>query len=239
MTRTTYFLILAVSGAYNSYTQSIPPAKITSIDATIGAGSYQGSLSLSCFHTRRLSTSKKFGIGLGVRLTSFLGANVYYVTAPAKLTSDGTSPLVIFKKNNVDNMDSLLIKSPQINALNLAINLEYQVSTRLIAGFNIDVVGFSFGKKTKGNYINGFEGKNTEANPTPFNILLISDNDKGSLNSEFYLKYSINHRWGFKLAGQFLFTEYTTTTPVQTVPEENDRFRNKSLMLSIGGSYKL
>jgi hypothetical protein len=239
MTRAAYFLILAVSGAYDGCTQSMPPAKITSIDATIGVGSYRGSASLSCFHTWRLSTSRKFGVGLGARLTSFAGTNIYYVTAPAKLTSDGTSPLIIFKENNVDNMDSLLIKSPQINALNFAINLEYQVGARLIAGFNIDAVGFSFGKKVKGNYINGFEGKNTEASPTPFNILLISDNDKGSLNSEFYLKYSISDRWSFKLAGQFMFTEYTTTTPVQTVPEENDRFRNKSLMFSAGGSYKL
>ncbi|MDZ7646567.1 MAG: hypothetical protein U5K54_04975 [Cytophagales bacterium] len=37
-----------------------------------------------------------------------------------------------------------------------------------------------------------------------------------------------------KVAYQYLFTEYTTDTEVQQLPEPNDRFRNKSSMLSVG-----
>ena len=77
------------------------------------------------------------------------------------------------------------------------------------------------------------------AKPTSFNILLISDNDRGSLNSELYGKYYWNEKWGVKLAAQFLFTEYTTDTEVQQFPEPNDRFRNKSLLIAAGISYKL
>jgi hypothetical protein len=236
--RTAYFILFLIS-ATASFAQENVQRKTTWVDATVGAGSYRGSFSLAYFHTWRLGERKKFGIGLGGRFTSFLGANIYYATAPARLTSGSTSPLIIFKENNVDNIDSLLIKSPQVNALNLAIALEYQISAKFIVGFNIDAIGFSFGKKTRANYINGYEGKNGEASPTPFNILLISDNDKGTLNSEFYIKRFVNDHWSFKIAGQFLFTEYTTTTSVQTLPEENDRFRNKSLLLSLGISYKL
>jgi hypothetical protein len=108
-----------------------------------------------------------------------------------------------------------------------------------MAGFNIDLIGFSFGGSKKGNYINGFEGGMENASPTEFNILLISDNDNGSLNSELYLKYYWNEKWGAKLGAQFLFTEYTTHTEIQQFPEPNDRFRNKSLMVAFGVTYKL
>jgi hypothetical protein len=205
----------------------------------MAAASYRGSLSASFLHDWRLGTNKKFGFGLGARFTSFLGANQYYITAPAELTSGSTGPLVIFKENITENIDSLLVKSPQVNALNLMINLDYQFSSKLLVGFNIDAVGFSFGANKQANFMSGTSGKNTTASPTPFNLLLISDNDLGTLNSELYLRYFWNDRWGAKIAAQFLFTEYTTTTNVQVSPEENDRFRNKSLLFSIGVSYKL
>ena len=77
------------------------------------------------------------------------------------------------------------------------------------------------------------------AKPSAFNILLISDNDRGSLNSELYGKYYWNEKWGVKLAAQFLFTEYTADTEIQQFPEPNDRFRNKSLLLALGVICKL
>jgi hypothetical protein len=78
-----------------------------------------------------------------------------------------------------------------------------------------------------------------DGKPTAFNVLLISDNDHGTLNSELYAKYYFNEDWGIKIGAQFLFTEYTTDTEVQQFPEPNDRFRNKSLMLAIGVIRKL
>lgn len=72
------------------------------------------------------------------------------------------------------------------------------------------------------------------ASPAPFNVLLVSDNDRASLNSEIYLLYFINEKFAVKLGAQFLFTEYTTSYPVQTYLSGNDRFRNKSLMLIVG-----
>jgi hypothetical protein len=77
------------------------------------------------------------------------------------------------------------------------------------------------------------------AKPTSLNLLLVSDNDKGSLNSELFARYLIGEKWGIKGGVQFLFSEYTTDTELQQFPEPNDRFRNKSLMFSAGVSYKL
>ena len=208
-------------------------------DATFAIGSYQGSISLLYIHNWRLGANRKLGIGLGGRITSYLGANQYYITAPAKLTSESTSPLIFFKENSTKNIDSLLVKSPQVNSINASINIDYRISTKVTIGFNIDAIGFSFGSKQKGNYINGYQGKNTEGSPTSFNVLLISDNDRGSLNSELYAKYFINDTWALKAGAQFLFTEYTTATEVQELPSANDRFRNKSLLFAIGVSYQL
>ena len=118
-------------------------------------------------------------------------------------------------------------------------NLRYRFNKKFLIGFNIDAIGFSFGSSKKGNYINGVEGGMTKAKPTSFNILLTSDNDRGSLNSEFYGKNALNNTWGLKLAAQFHFTEYTTDVKVQQNPEPNNRFRNKSLMIALGVTYQL
>ena len=209
------------------------------LNMDVGVGSYRGSLSFSFLHNWQLGKNQKFGIGIGCRFTSFLGANLYYVTAPAKLTSGSTGPLIFFKENIIENIDSLLVKSPQVNALNLMINLDYRIAPKFVVGFNIDAIGFSFGGNKSANFMSGSTGQIIKAKPTSFNILLVSDNDRGSLNSELYLKYFFHEKWAIKTSLQFLFTEYTTETKVQQYPEENDRFRNKSLMFSIGLSHKL
>lgn len=214
-------------------------AQVRELNATAAIGDSEGTLSVLATHDWELWKSKKFAIGVGARLTSYFGANQYYVTAPAKLTSGSTGPLVIFKENIEENMDTFLIQSPQVNSLNIVINLRYKFSEKIMVGFNIDAIGFSFGGSKRGDYINGAVGGTEDSKPTAFNILLISDNDRGSLNSELYGKYYFNERWGIKLAAQFHFTEYTTETEVQQFPEPNDRFRNKSLMFALGITRKL
>ena len=209
------------------------------IDANLAIGDSEGSLAFSLNYDRGVGKRKKIIIGLAGRLTSYFGKNQYYVTAPAALTSGSTGPEVLFKENIEANMDTFLIKTSQVNCFNLALTLGYNLSERILLRFNIDVIGFSFGQSVNGNYINGTEGAMESANPSVFNLLLISDNDKGSLNSEFFVRYLLNDKWAIKGGIQFLFTEFTTDSDVQQFPEPNDRFRNKSLMFSAGVSYKL
>jgi long-subunit fatty acid transport protein len=49
----------------------------------------------------------------------------------------------------------------------------------------------------------------------------------------------MNDKWGVKLGFQYLFTEYTTDTKVQTTPDgqKNDRFRSKGRGISLGVTY--
>jgi long-subunit fatty acid transport protein len=208
-------------------------------DGSFAFAKNEGSLALHYTHIWNFFEARKLGIGLGGRITSYLGANQYYITAPAELTSGSTGPFVIFKENIADNIDTLLVKSPFVTSINVSINIHYQVTQKLRAGFNIDAIGFSFGKKAQGNYINGPVGGITRGKPTTLNALLISDNDFGSLNSELFLSYKVNKKWSAKLAATFLFTEYTTDTKVQSFPKDNDRFRDKSLMLGLGVTYQI
>ncbi|MEP7236747.1 MAG: hypothetical protein ABI685_02740 [Ferruginibacter sp.] len=210
-------------------------------DVTAGFGSSQVSGAASYVHTWKLGKRKKAEAGFGLRYTGYFGSNLYFKTAPAKLTSGKTGPGVLFADDITPNIDSVLFSKAQVNALNLSINFGYNFTKRFSIGLNIDAIGFSFGKKQSGIYYgNNFAtGVPVTAKPTVFNLLLISDNDKGTLNSELFAKYKWNDSWGVKLAFQFLFAEYTTNTPVQTTPsgDKNDRFRKKMAGVGVGITY--
>jgi hypothetical protein len=195
-------------------------------DATFSFARNEGALALHYKHIWNLFKAKKIGVGFGGRITSYVGNNQYYTTAPAELISG-------------NNIDTLLVKSPFVTSLNVSINIHYQVTPKFLAGFNIDALGFSLGSKTQGNYINGSSGAITKGKPTTLNALLIGNNDYGSLNSELFLNYKFNEKWSAKIGVTYLFTEYTTDTKVQTFPKENDRFRDKTMMLGLGVVYQI
>ncbi len=202
--------------------QEEAPKTVNYGDFTGAIGSSQGSVSIDYFHQWNLGESRKFEVGLGGRFTSYFGSSQYYSSAPANLAGDKSKS------------DSILLQSPQVNALNIAIHLGYRVSPKIGLGFNIDAIGFSFGGSQNGSYINGSVGQAISAKPTSFNILLIGTNDRGTLNSEFHVRYYFKEKMAIKLAYQYLFTEYTTDTAVQQFPEPNDRFRNTAGLFSIG-----
>ncbi len=209
------------------------------IEAGFTAARKQGTFTAAYLYSRNLGKKKKVTVGLGARVTTYIGRDQYYITAPAKLTSGSTGPGVLFKENIKANIDTFHVQSPQVNAVNLLINLGYHFSDKVFIGFSIDAIGYSFGSSIRGTYINGQQRAQERAEVTSFNILLISDNDKGSLNSELYARYGLNDRIRLKAGVQFLFTEYTTQTDIQSSPEPNDRFRRKSLLAGFGVAYRL
>jgi hypothetical protein len=236
----TIFLVTGAQFLFKSYvTAQQLPSSFKFIDLDGAIGDTEGSMALSFNLDKNFGKKQRIVAGVGARFTSYLGKNQYYITAPAELTSGTTGPAVIFKENIDANIDTFLIKTAQVNSLNLMVTLGYNVSAKLLLRFNIDVIGFSFGKSANGNYINGSQGAMESSDPSPFNLLLVSDNDKGSLNSEFFARYLLNEKWGIKGGVQFHFTEYTTDSEVQQQPAPNDRFRNKSLMFMAGVSFKL
>ncbi|MDB4173578.1 hypothetical protein N9811_02090 [Bacteroidia bacterium] len=75
------------------------------------------------------------------------------------------------------------------------------------------------------------------AKPTAYNVLLISDNDIGMLNSELTFPYEVSKKLSVNAGATFLFTEYTTNNKI-AYNSDNDRFRYKSLMGLIGINYR-
>lgn len=111
-------------------------------------------------------------------------------------------------------------------------------------GFNIDLLGIIYGGSQRGSFRNreayiqgkysGSEEVAVSGTPTFFNLLLISDNDLGSLNSELYAQYRFGSRWSAKLAFAFMFAEYTLD---QRPRYNNDRYRYKAGQLDLGVGY--
>jgi hypothetical protein len=186
---------------------------------------------------------KKFKIGAGIRLTSYFGGATDATTAPAKLTSGKASLAALFSESIPAQIDTFRLGSTQTNALNLNLHLQYSITDKLELGFNIDAIGVTFGGEQSGRFTarqsdaTGLanNGATVTAKPTSFNLLLISDSDLGSLNSEIYARYWFNDHWGLRAGLSFQFVEYKTS---RKLAFDNDRFRSKILLPMLAVSYK-
>jgi hypothetical protein len=210
------------------------------LELALSARGGQGAAALSGTKLYGLGQKKRFKAGFGLRFTSYFGNNQDFVTAPARLTSGKTGPTVIFTEDIPANFDTLFLPGSQINFLNAAIFLQYSILPGLDVGFNIDAIGFSFGGEQTGTFMAlqsdeaSLHNTRQSARPTSFNLLLTSDNDIGSLNSEFFLRYWVKPTWAVKVGYTFLFAEYTTN---RELTYDNDRFRNKAGMFMVGLTY--
>lgn len=203
-------------------------------DFTTGGGNGFGT-ALSAGRLWNLGT--RWHLGGGVRLSFYTAANAGYVTAPAILTTGAEGPQVLFLPNKPDNLDSLTFGTAQVVALNLYLHARYRFNERWAVGANIDLVGASWGARQTASYQNrrlSPPAGSVSAVPTALNLLLVSDNDRGTLNSEFYVGYNISSHWAVRGGLAFLFTEYTTDTKLRF---GNDRFRNKALLGLVGVTY--
>ena len=241
MKTTITLTILIISLSLSSFSQESSP-KISqgfkynnNFDLALAASSDQFSGALSWVHFYGIGKNKKFKVGYGLRYTGYSGSNQNYITAPAKLTTGKTGPLVFFAEPNPANYDTLFVTKAQHNSINLSINLQYALTKKAELGFNIDAIGVAFGAIQTGKFISSARpatiSETQSAKPTSFNALLISDNDIGMLNSELYGRYWLTNKIGIKAGFGFLFTEYTTNNKLVL---DNDRWRNKSLMAMIG-----
>ncbi|MCP9770185.1 hypothetical protein EGI22_19955 [Lacihabitans sp. LS3-19] len=186
--------------------------------------------------TYGMGQSKHFEIGWGLRANGYFSGEKTYLTAPAKLTSGKQSIVAFFTDYNPEKIDTLNLSKSSLVSFNTLIVLQYTFKKSSV-GFNIDALGVTFGGKQSGV----FDASNSSldqsvqsAKPTPFNVLLISDSDRGSLNSELYYKYKFSPDKAIRFGLSFQFMEYTTD---KVLTYENDRFRHKSLMPFVAYSF--
>ncbi len=217
------------------------PAKINqSIDLSFATKGNFTTTALSVSRLHGIGRQNRFRIGYGLRFTSAFGNNTTYRTAPARLTSGKHSIFALFSEDLVQNIDTLKFPSTQINSLNISIHLEYALSRKVAAGFNIDGIGFSFGSlrnstfTSKGPGRAALTGSGQQARPTAFNLLLISDSDIGSLNSEAYVRYTVAPKLSLRAGVNFQFNEYQTK---KKLIFDNDRYRTKNLMPMLAVAY--
>ena len=206
----------------------------SSVDATVSAGKDILLTSLAYQRTYHYGSKKRLMSGFGIRINNNRGSNIDFITAPAKV-SEGN----FFKKQNESKLDTLTLNSHNVTSVNLAIYLGYQINKKLSLEFNIDAVGLSFGPSQFGAfhaYSQNYSSANEEARVSNVNVLLTGDYDLGSLNSELVANYNISKKLDIKAGLSFVFSEYTTD---KKLVFENDRFRNKSLIPSLGVRYKL
>ncbi|OQP57225.1 hypothetical protein A3860_11755 [Niastella vici] len=210
-------------------------------DITGTGGSSQGTIAASYVHNWHIGKRRKWEAGAGLRWTAYFGTKTDFITAPARLARSNTTPfLIVFAGQKTSNWDTLTVQRPLINSLNFSLNFGYNFTPKWSAGFNIDLIGFSFGRRGSGILTsNGNTRNEPNAKPYGFNLLLTGDNDYGSLNSEYFIKYRINSHWGIKAVYEYYFAEYQTSSIKQTAPDGTmvDRFRNKVNTLGIGISY--
>ncbi len=242
-----FFCLLALALPFSVLAQTTPSASVyalsrvtTTADLALSSTGDFTSIALSASRLHGLGKSHRFRVGYGIRFTSAFGSKTDYATAPADLTSGQQSIVALFTQTIENNIDTLRQVNAQVNALNLSINLEYAITRRLSVGANIDAIGFSFGSKSSGTFVanspvrSSLSGTTQEASPTTFNLLLISDSDLGSLNSEYYARYRITPNISLRAGLSFLFTEYTTSRKLTL---NNDRFRSKNYLPMVAVSY--
>ncbi|MBC7849428.1 MAG: hypothetical protein H7Y31_06815 [Chitinophagaceae bacterium] len=232
-------LLVITSGVFG---QNTSDKHSRSLNFTSTIGKAQGAFAGSYIHNWRIGARKRLDIGVGGRWTTYVGLKKDFLTAgPAKYTRSFTVPFIIFFAGQEEqNFDTLTVQRPLTHSLNAMINIGYRVSPKWYAGFNIDVIGVSFGRKSSGIFTsNGTTQTEPKAKVAPFNVLLTGDHDRGTLNSEFYLRYQIANRWAITALYQFLFVEYQTTNLEQRFMDgtTNDRFRNKANNVGLGISY--
>ena len=239
-----YFIlsVIFLSGTHFSTAQNKSVSRINQFADLAGAiGSSRGTVALSYVHNWKLGKKQKWEAGVGVRSTTAFGTKQEHTTAPARLARSTTIPfLIVFAKQETQNWDTLTVQRPLTNSINISANVGYNFNNKWSAGFNIDLIGFAFGRKTAAVLTsNGITRTESAAKPAAFNLLLTGDLDYGNLNSEFFLKYKLNDHWGIRGIYQFNFSEYKTSTIKQIAPDgtEVDRFRQKANNFGAGVSY--
>lgn len=218
------------------------PAIAQTLDLSLATKRNLTTVALSINRLHGLGAAQHFRIGYGLRLTSAFGRNTDYKTAPPELVKgEGKGSVIgLFTRDLDENIDTLRLPQTQGYSINLSFNLEYVLSHRVEIGFNIDVIGFTFGPNQRGTFIANspvqsfLSGTVQESRLTPFNLLLGDKSDRGSLNSEGYARYQLNPRFSLRTGLSFQFNEYTTASKLTF---GNDRFRSSNLRVLLAAAY--
>lgn len=185
------------------------------VDVAFGNGG--GATTLSAGLTK-IGKLGKLRAGLGLRGTLEVGT--------LNLTPQGA------KNVPASVIDTLRISVAPI-ALNVAAHLGYLVTDRLMAGFNIDLLGYSIGGLRSGVYTENAASaaEPTNARAASINVFQGGSKDRGNLNSQFFLMWALSDRHALKAGLSHQRVEYKTE---REMASNTNRFQTFSNLVFIG-----
>ena len=158
-------------------------------------------------------------VGGGTRYNYFVGSDFVVETAEHDLIQDGETL-------------KLQMPSGQLQSTNLFISLVAGVYDALSLGFNLDVVGVSWGPSTSARRDREDGTIDLVLTPTRWNFLKGDTRDEGSLNSEFFAQWQFSDRYLARIGWSHYFSEWKA----QSTPEgAGNRFRIISNLLLVSG----
>lgn len=207
------------------------------VGSNIALGSQKNAAAIWAKQEWGFGKQHQFKIGYGLRITMFNAYQSTHVTAPWRLTQGPANSV------GNPNIDTLFIAEQHSQMANLFISLGYTLKEKIEFKFTIDALGVSTGKSVEAEHITNTQApansprtQTLKAKPHTLNALLVSDNDIGSLNSDFTVGYWVTPKWNLFAGYTFLFSEYQTE---KIIRNENDRFRFKASLGTLGIVYKI
>ncbi len=239
-------VILILLSAY-SFAQSPVSARLNAgFDLGMAYSKNNYNPSLAYYQLINVGERKLFSLGWTVRLGAFYGDNINYYTAPARLTRGKAGLSGLSGPIIRENIDTVRYDYVTMTSLNVGVRAQVNLG-RLELGASADLLGLTLGRRRTGRYRSAigrfilkdkanrdstlfFQGSNVFQGtyPSPLNVRLLGDNDRGTLSTEVYARVRINQRFAVKLGYQWLTSE--TTADNRDVVADNNRFRNRAGM---------
>lgn len=187
------------------------------VDMSLGIGKkiFTGSVAWSKMFN--IAWKKRIRLGGGLRFNMANVTDRTYLTAFPARPDGGT-------------FDSLYLDDHTVYSLNLTLNADVSFTHWLDAGLNIDVVGVSLGESTNASYRSASfspAASAEQAKPELLNVFAFGNNNRGTLNTQFYLRFWPEENCYVK-AGFSLY--HLTENTVNTLNYSNNRFNTYSYM---------
>ena len=176
------------------------PRREARLEVAAGAGSSRHTGALSFVYQFAVAWNRRARVGYGARYSFFGGSDLRFRTADrGQLDGNPT--------------DHAIVRDPAIHAVNLAAHVSLRLFGGAELGFNIDVIGVSFGRdKTLESEAPGDAPR--PGSPTSFNLLRGGARDRGTLNSEFYLGWQATQRLILRVGLSHFVAEYEAKSPL-------------------------
>ena len=174
------------------------PTSTMSWDFGLAFGDIARVQSVGAVNTRTYFKSARLSLGYGLRVAYSGGDEIRHYS------DKGSGP------------DTLKIKPVGVLSGNVNVQVAWKFSDDIDMGANMDIIGLSYGPNRSGDLRSGTPGISsgaTSASPSWANLFAFGD-DRGTLNSEIYLGYTINPNYKLKLGYMRGWTEYTTANVI-------------------------